>query len=160
MKIGIISDTHDNLVNLKKALDIFNQQNVNHIIHAGDFTSPFTAKILMEFKGGFSGIFGNNDGDKLLLSKAFNGNIFSQPYVFNLSQKKIVVLHEPTVVDALAESGHYDLVIYGHTHKALIKQVKNTLVINPGEAGSWLYGKATVAIANIEKMTAEIVNIV
>lgn len=159
MIIGIISDTHDNLDNLKKAFDIFIKRGVQHIIHAGDFTSPFTARILMDFKGGFTGVFGNNDGDKLLLSKVYNGNIHPQPYILTLNNKAIVIMHEPTVVDAIAESGYYDMVIYGHTHKALIKQVKNTLVINPGEAGSWLYGKATIAVANLDNMTAEIIDI-
>jgi hypothetical protein len=37
--------------------------------------------------------------------------------------------------------------------------VKNTLVINPGEAGSWLYGKSTVAIANLSLMTADIITL-
>ncbi len=159
MIIGIISDTHDNLDKLKKAFDIFLERDVKHIIHAGDFTSPFTAKVLMEFKGGFTAVFGNNDGDKLLLSKVYQGNIYPQPHILTLNNKKIVIMHEPTVVEAVAESGHYDMVIYGHTHKALIKTVKNTLVVNPGEAGRWLYGKATIAVANLEDMSAEIIEI-
>ncbi len=159
MIIGIISDTHDHLDNLKRAYDIFTLKGVEHIIHAGDFTSPFTARVLMEFKGGFTGIFGNNDGDKLLLSKVFEGKIHPQPHIVNLNNKNIVIMHEPTVVDAIAKSGHYDLVIYGHTHKPLIKNINKTLIINPGEAGSWLYGKATVAILNLLSMEAEILEI-
>ena len=27
-------------------------------------------------------------------------------------------MHEHHVADALADSGHFDLVVYGHTHKA------------------------------------------
>lgn len=159
MIIGVISDTHDHLDNLGKAFDIFAQKGVEHIIHAGDFTSPFTARVLMEFKGGFTGIFGNNDGDKLLLSKVYEGKIHPQPHILTINNKTIVIMHEPTVVEAIAESGHYDMVIFGHTHKAVVKKVKGTLVVNPGEAGSWLYGKATVAIVNLQDMSAEIINI-
>lgn len=159
MILGIISDTHDHLDNLRNAIDIFIQKGVEHIIHAGDFTSPFTARVLMEFKGGFTGIFGNNDGDKLLLSKVYEGKIHPQPHIINLHNKNIVIMHEPTVVQAIAESGHYDIVIYGHTHKASVKNINKTLVINPGEAGSWLYGKATVAVVNLESMTAEILQV-
>jgi len=159
MILGVISDTHDNLNNLKKAFDIFVKHGVEHIIHAGDFTSPFTAKILMEFRGGFTGIFGNNDGDKLLLSRVYESKIHRQPHILALNDRKIVIMHEPDVVEALAASGHYDIVIFGHTHKALIKKIGNTLLINPGEAGSWLYGRATVGLVNLKSMEAEIMEI-
>jgi len=46
MITGIISDTHDNMMTLKKAVDYFNDRNVLHVIHAGDFTSPFTFRVL------------------------------------------------------------------------------------------------------------------
>ncbi|HCL90984.1 MAG TPA: YfcE family phosphodiesterase, partial [Candidatus Atribacteria bacterium] len=47
MKIGIISDTHDNLPKIKKAVGIFNREKVELVLHAGDFVSPFT---FLEFK--------------------------------------------------------------------------------------------------------------
>jgi hypothetical protein len=159
MLIGIISDTHDNMPQIKKAVDLFNERNAEHVIHAGDFTSPFTFRILKDLKCGFTGVFGNNDGDKLLLRKISEERVFNQPYIFELGDRKIVVMHEHHIADALADSGHYDVVIYGHTHKPEIRTVKNTLVINPGEAGSWLYGKSTVAIANLSLMTADIITL-
>lgn len=159
MLIGIISDTHDNLTTIKKAVELFNEKKVEHVIHAGDFTSPFTFRVLKELKCGFTGIFGNNDGDKLLLQKFSDGRIFNQPYIFDLAGKKIVLIHEHFIVDALADSGHYDLVIYGHTHESDIRKVRNTLIVNPGEAGRWLYGRSTAAISDLSSMTAEIINL-
>jgi putative phosphoesterase len=156
MIIGIISDTHDNLDNLGKALDLFKARGGEHIIHAGDYTSPFTYRVLKHFGGGFTGIFGNNDGDKVLLSAAYQGRIFTQPHLFTLHNRKIVVMHEPDVVAALADSGHFDLIVYGHTHEAVFTRVKNTLVINPGEVSGWLYGKPSVAVVNLETMDGEI----
>jgi hypothetical protein len=50
-------------------------------------------------------------------------------------------------------------VVYGHTHKADVRKVKDTIVINPGEVGTWLYGKSTVALLDLEKMEAEIVQL-
>jgi len=35
MKIGIISDTHDNLPQIKKAVEIFNREKVELVLHAG-----------------------------------------------------------------------------------------------------------------------------
>ena len=159
MLTGIISDSHDNMTSLKKAVAFFNKRKVQHVIHAGDFTSPFTFRILNELKCGFTGIFGNNDGDKLLLQKMSEGRIFNQPHIFELSGRKIVLLHEHFIVKSLADSGHYDLVIYGHTHKPELQKSRKTLIINPGEAGGWLYGKSTVALLDLSLMKGEIVAI-
>ncbi len=159
MLVGIMSDTHDNLNYTKKAIDLFNEKKVTFVIHAGDYTSPFTLKLFKELSCEYVGIFGNNDGDKILLLERSGGNIYNPPYIFTVHNKKIIVLHEHHIVDALADSRHFDLVIYGHTHEPVIKKVNHTLVINPGEAGSWLYGKSTVALVDLEKMDAEIVGL-
>ncbi len=157
MLIGIISDTHDNMPQVRKAVDLFNEKRVGHVVHAGDFTSPFTFRVLGDLSCGFTGIFGNNDGDRLLLQKMSGGKVFPQPHIFELEGRKIVVIHEHHIAPALADSGHFDVVIYGHTHKPESRKVNNTLVVNPGEAGSWLYGKSTVAIADLSALTAEII---
>ncbi len=159
MLIGIISDTHDNLNQTRKAIDLFNKKKAELVIHAGDFTSPFTLKLFKELTCKYVGIFGNNDGDKLLLLEKSEGNIHNQPYIFTFHNRKIIVLHEHYLVDALADSGHFDLIVYGHTHEPIVKKVNNTLIINPGEAGYWLYGKSTVAVADLDKMEAEIIEL-
>jgi putative phosphoesterase len=159
MLIGIISDTHDNQDKTRKAVELFNSKGVEYVIHAGDYTSPFTLKLFKELNCKYAGVFGNNDGDKILLLERSEGNIHYQPYIFTLQNRKIVVLHEHQLVDALADSGHFDLIIYGHTHEPVVKKVKNTLVVNPGEAGKWLYGKSTVALADLDKMEAEIIEL-
>ena len=159
MLIGIIADTHDNLMYTKKAIELFNNRKVEHVIHAGDYTSPFTLKVFKELSCKYVGVFGNNDGDKLLLLQRSEGNIHNQPYICTFNGKKIIVMHEHHIVDALADSGHFDLVIYGHTHKPDIRKVNNTLIVNPGEAGTWLYGTSTVALTDLNKMEAEIIEL-
>ncbi len=37
MILGIISDSHDNLPKLKKAVTLFNKKNVSLVLHAGDY---------------------------------------------------------------------------------------------------------------------------
>jgi hypothetical protein len=159
MLIGLMSDTHDHQDYTREAIDLFNKRKIQYVIHAGDYTSPFTLKLFKELNCKYVGIFGNNDGDKLLLLERSDGNIFYQPYLFTLHNRKIVVVHEHHLVDALADSGHFDLIVYGHTHEPVIRKVTHTLVVNPGETGSWLYGKATVAVADLEKMEAEIIKL-
>jgi uncharacterized protein len=71
MKIGIISDTHDDIENVRRAIDIFNKEQVQYVIHAGDYVSP---GIVMEFKNlnaRLIGVLGNNDGERGKLLKAF-----------------------------------------------------------------------------------------
>ena len=159
MLIGIIADTHDNLIYTRKAIELFNKRKVEHVIHAGDYTSPFTLKLFKELNCKYDGVFGNNDGDKLLLLERSEGNIHNQPYIFTLNNKKIIVMHEHHVIDALADSSHFDLVIYGHTHEPDVRKVKHTLIVNPGEAGTWLYGTSTVALTDLNKMEAEIIEL-
>jgi len=159
MLIGIIADTHDNLIYTRKAIELFNKRKVEHVIHAGDYTSPFTLKLFKELNCKYDGVFGNNDGDKLLLLERSEGNIHNQPYIFTLNNKKIIVMHEHHVIDALADSGHFDLVIYGHTHKPDVRKVEHTLIVNPGEAGTWLYGTSTVALTDLNKMEAKIIEL-
>jgi len=159
MLIGIIADTHDNLIYTRKAIELFNKRKVEHVIHAGDYTSPFTLKLFKELNCKYDGVFGNNDGDKLLLLERSEGNIHNQPYIFTLTNKKIIVMHEHHVIDALADSGHFDLVIYGHTHEPDVRKVKHTLIVNPGEAGTWLYGTSTVALTDLNKMEVEIIEL-
>ncbi|TFG49858.1 MAG: metallophosphoesterase, partial [Candidatus Brocadiia bacterium] len=50
MKFGIISDTHDNKMNVSKAADIFTDEKVDYILHAGDIVSPSTAETLASVK--------------------------------------------------------------------------------------------------------------
>ncbi len=160
MLLGIISDTHDNGDRIEQAIEIFNEKDVSLVIHAGDITSPFSLiPFNQKLKANYVGIFGNNDGDRLLLSERSEGRIRRQPYKFTYEGKKFVIMHEPDLVEDLAASGHFDVIIYGHTHRARVEKSNNTLIINPGEAGHWLYGKATIAILDLESMEAEILNL-
>jgi len=159
MIIGIISDTHDHMPVIRKAVDLCNARQVGHVIHAGDFTSPFTFRALKHLTCEFIGIYGNNDGARVLLQKLSKQQIFTQPYFIELAGRKLVIMHEHQVVDALADSGHYDLVIYGHTHEPDIRKRGNTLIVNPGELSGWLYGKCTMAIADLSTLSAELIEL-
>lgn len=160
MLIGIISDTHDDTIAIRKAVDYFNAEKVSHVLHAGDITSPFTFEIFRDLKCRFTGIFGNNDGDKLLLKEKSSGSLFNQPHFITIGGKKIVIMHEPDLVSALSHSGDFHIIVYGHTHRPDIRKIKDTLVINPGKAARLYKGGSTLAILNTAKMEANIVKII
>ncbi len=159
MLIGILSDTHDDMSAIIRAVDIFNAENVSHVIHAGDIVSPFTFEIFNKLHCGFSGVFGNNDGDRILLKDKSEGIIQNQPLVMTFNEKKIVVVHEPDLVNALADSGHFHLVIYGHTHNPDIRKRKDTLIINPCKVAKLHKGESTLALLDMDKMEAKIIKI-
>jgi len=159
MKIGIISDTHDNLPKIREAVRIFNEQKVDLVIHAGDFIAPFAINPLSELRCEYIGVFGNNDGEKFGLTKISQGRITPAPRPVELGDRKVLILHEPNEIDALSKSQVYDMIIYGHTHKPVNEKHGKTLVINPGECGGWLTGKSTIALADLDWKTGEVVEL-
>ena len=157
MKIGIISDSHDNLPHIKKAIQLFNAEDVGHIIHAGDYVAPFAVKTLLNADAEITGIFGNNDGEQKGI-KSLLGNIFYGPHTISLNGKKITIVHDINDLD-LESREISDVVIHGHTHYAEVKNESGTLFLNPGECGGWLSGNSTVALLDINCMDYRIVTI-
>lgn len=161
MKIGIISDSHDHIDNIKKAVKLFKDKKVNFVIHVGDYVSPGTIK---EFQGlKLVGIFGNNDGDKFRLISAFNqigGQIKGDFCEIEEDGIKFAVYHgtEPQLKDALIECEKYDVVIYGHTHALENAKVGRTLVLNPGTAHGF-EGRATIVIFNTQTKQPEFIEV-
>lgn len=160
MLIGILSDTHDNMNTLKKAVDHFNKRGVSLVIHAGDFVAPFTTREFQRLNCKLVGVFGNNDGDKLLLTKRFEGigQLHDGIHQLELDGKMIVITHYPDLAQTLAARGAYDVVIYGHTHRSEIR-TPGPLVINPGECGGWLEGRSTIALLDLASMRAELIDL-
>lgn len=161
MRIGIMADSHDHLANIEKAVAIFEERRVERVIHAGDFVAPFTLPLLARLHRPLIAVFGNNDGERLLLKERISsfGEIKVQPAIFEINGKRLVLMHEPTISSALAKSGEFDVVVVGHTHQAEIKKEGEALIINPGETCGWLTGRATVAILDLETLFAELVEL-
>ena len=154
MKLGIMSDSHDNLPMIAQAVEVFNNERVDLVLHAGDFVSPFTAMPFRGLNARLVGVFGNNDGDKPALIRRFAdiGEFFEDYRELELAGKRIAMMHQPMFLETLMTSSQYDLVIYGHTHSADLREGP-PLVINPGECGAWLTGTATVATVDLKTMT-------
>ncbi len=148
MKIGLISDTHDHVPNIKKAADLFRLQGIKVVLHAGDFCSPFTVPPFEGFE--LHAVFGNNDGDHYRLlgkMKEIGGRHHAEFASFTFDDRRIALYHgtQQEITDALAKCGTYDLVVSGHTHQASQKKEGNTLVVNPGSAHGF-DDEATVAV--------------
>jgi len=160
MIIGIVADTHDNLPRLREAAATFRARGAELVLHAGDFVAPFTAVPFEETGLRVVGVFGNNDGDKLFLTERFGnvGELHHGPHVFSVHGRSIVLMHEPYALDALIDSAHFDLVVFGHLHEPQLKQGP-PLVVNPGECSGWLSGRATCAVVDLASLKAEIIDL-
>jgi putative phosphoesterase len=168
MLVGVISDTHDHLDNTRLAARILSERNVSLALHLGDIVSPFTLRLLADsIDSRLLGVYGNNDGDKLLLSRIASERgwmLVEQPYILEVDGRRLLLLHgfgsrDKTVllVDSLAASSRFDAVLYGHTHKADLRRVGDTLVLNPGPVSGYLADKPSLAILDTDSMEAEII---
>jgi len=160
MKLGIIADTHENMPNIAKAIDTFNEEEVDLVLHAGDIISPITSREFAKLRSKMVAVFGNNDGDKLFLTEKFKdiAELYIPPYETVLEGKKIILMHQPLAIDALLAAKRHNVIIYGHTHQLDIRE-GDPMVINPGECGGWLTGKSTFAILDLENMKLDVKHI-
>ncbi|MDA8175156.1 MAG: metallophosphoesterase [Nitrospiraceae bacterium] len=157
MLIGVLSDTHDDMEMIRRAVDFFNAKKVKLVLHAGDIVSPFTfPEAFINLVPRFAGVFGNNDGDKVLLTEKSGGRILQQPRTLEEGGKKIVLMHEPALIPSLVKSGTFDIIIYGHTHRPDVKKENGVLVLNPGKTARLHKGKSTVALMETDTLEAEI----
>jgi putative phosphoesterase len=159
-KIGILSDTHDNQISLQEALILFKKKSVELVFHAGDFIAPFSVKKLFDFP--LRCVFGNNDGEKNVIRRLMSQQetcILEEILLIEQIDGKQIAMthgHHQSVLKSILDSGNNDIVISGHTHEKKIESLPNgTIWINPGEAGGWLKGSASVAILDLNSMRSE-----
>lgn len=140
MKIVILSDTHNNWENFKKAINWAILEKINLILHCGDISSQ---EIISQANGFFK------DGE----IKYVRGNAdYDLPDIpdsldIEFDSRKIGFVHFPNEAKKMAQSGKYDMVFYGHTHRAWDEKVNTCHMINPGELAGQFY-KATFAVYN------------
>jgi len=161
----IMSDTHDNLNMLGKLMDKVKGINFKGVIHLGDIVSPFTLRYLISKVESPIMILGNNDGDKILLSKIYP-NILEQPVELRINDLDVLLMHgfgskdfTHKIVKALARGGNYDIIMYGHTHEAKIEVINNTLIFNPGTVSGYLSDRCTYGILDLSTYIVKIIDI-
>jgi len=157
--IGVLSDSHDHLQNLKKALEVLQEEGVELIIHAGDYVAPFSVALLAQLSLPWCGVRGNNDGEILGIFERSSGKISSSHLKIEEKGYRIWVAHYPQPAEVAFASGNFDLVVYGHTHQATVKENQGKLLVNPGEVCGLLSGKPTVAVCDLSKGVAKLIEI-
>jgi uncharacterized protein len=151
--VGIASDSHDNLNNVAVAVDAFRDRGVETLIHAGDFVAPFAVKAFLKLDVPMVAVFGNCDGEHTVISELLP-DVVSGARREVIGGKTFVIVHSRDWL-ASGEEGGADVLVCGHTHKAGISGDR-PLVINPGEVGGWVTGRASAAVLDTDTMVADI----
>jgi hypothetical protein len=159
MKIALFSDSHDQIANLEAALGAANAAGASMLLHAGDLCAPFVLDRLgRHFAGPIHVVFGNNDGDgRLLQTIAAKHPQITLHGIYaevRADGRDLALIHYPEPARRIAQSGAFDLVVYGHNHLKAVESVGKGLLVNPGDllglhaAPSWgLYDTETGACA-------------
>lgn len=165
MLVGVISDTHDNVAAVERAVSTFEQRDVETVIHCGDVIAP---PVVGHFEGlEVHAVLGNNDGELDGLESGFRGlghgsALHGRFAELEFDGTTFAVLHgeELDDVDARARSGAYDYVCYGHHHVAEEREVDGTTVLNPGAHFPTVPDEHhSVAIVDTERDDVEFVSV-
>ncbi len=162
-KIAIISDSHDNIWNLDKALEQVRASGADMLLHCGDLVAPF---IIDRLANGFPGqihiVFGNNDGDgRLLQTLASNHprvHLHGVYIELEAGGRRIAMIHYPEPARRVAQSSQFDLVCYGHDHTRHAEQIGDAWLVNPGEIMG-MRGPATWGLYDCDAHTFEHVTV-
>lgn len=166
MKVAILSDIHDNISNLEKALTQIKAE-AGAIIFCGDMCAPSTAAMLAESGLPLYAFPGNNDMDQIGLiemsgDKAKWFRMSCEFADIELEGKKIAFCHYPVLAEFLADSKKYDAVFHGHTHETRNEKRERTLLVNPGSVCGIQKGKpgqASFAIYDTTTNNTKIIEI-
>ena len=137
MKVGVLSDTHDNVPAVEAAMNRFGAAGVESVVHCGDFIAPPVIPHLDRDGVAVHAVRGNNDGEREGLTSAFEslsgGQLHGRFAELEFDGLEIAVLHgeQRPVIEALA-AGEYEYVLHGHWHVRERWEVDGTTVINPG----------------------------
>ena len=165
MLIGIMSDTHDNLPMIEKAIARLNEENVDLVLHAGDYVAPFVIPKFKKLKAKLIGVFGNNDGDHELLRKRFSENknleIHGSFALVTAKNLRIALLHgsEEELLNALIDCEGFDVVVHGHKHGPEIHRKGKTLVIGCGEVCGYVTGEPSIVLLDTDKLEAKVLEL-
>lgn len=169
MIIGVMSDSHDNLYAIEKALKVFREHDIDMLVHLGDIISPFALAKILELPVKIVVVTGNNDGDILQLKEiALKGGATLKQFMHTMiiNNKRFLLTHgfgakdqTRSYVEALALTGQYDVVLFGHTHEVYTAQIGKTLVLNPGEVCGYITNRQTVALIDLLTLKHEIIDI-
>ena len=159
MRIGVVSDTHNNLKNVARIVELFNSAGVDRVIHTGDITRARTLAAFARLDAPLWGVFGNNDvGERPALDAAvahLGFHFVEPPLELHWHRRRLIVVHDPLEFDGhLAD--HHQVALHGHTHRQRIERDHQRLYFNPGECAGIMPGLNAVGVLDLARLEPEI----
>ncbi len=153
MRIGIISDTHDNLRNLESALEILENEDINMLLHCGDLSGPAVVEALSDFDVWIAR--GNVDHHPELeqtVLEVLGAGRLAERHRFVLDGRSALMVHghRQGQLRRLISAGKYAYVFHGHTHRRRDEDIGPTWVINPGALGGMRWQQRSFCILDPE----------
>lgn len=160
MRIGIVSDTHNQLRNCQRIVEIFNAARVERVVHTGDITQAKTLRVLADLAAPLCGVYGNNDLERPSLEATcadLGLHFVDPPLRLEWGRRHIAVVHDPLDIDSglLADC---DVVLHGHDHRLVVERRNGALVLNPGECAGHMTGYNAVGVLDLTSLRVEIEN--
>ncbi len=135
MRLGILSDTHDEVTRTQRAIQLLREAGAEALVHCGDLSSPPIVEACAVLPCWF--VFGNHDSDVVpslrYAAEQFGAECLGWGGVIELAGKRIGVVHGHMTIDlrrVLAEQPDY--LLSGHSHIAEDTVIGSVRRINPG----------------------------
>ncbi len=134
MQIGILSDTHDQVLRTRSAVSALVEQGAEALVHCGDVTIADVVYECARLPSYF--VFGNCDYDHESLKRAMKeigGTCLDRGGIITLAGKQIAMTHGDSQQE-MRRLAHLkpDYLCSGHTHRLSDEQKGPTRWLNPG----------------------------
>lgn len=154
MKIIVISDSHNNIANLKHVMGFGKKIGAKAVIHCGDWNDKKSIETVLSFRLPLYTVLGNADihpdEENALISGAEG---FDSKFLgFRLGGKKIGVTHSLRNLMPIVKS--FDVVFSGHSHRQKVEEKGGTKIVNPGA----LENDVNFAVFNTNSGKIELIN--
>ena len=158
MRIGVVSDTHDNLPNVSRIVGLLNAAGVARVVHTGDITQPKTLEALANLRAPLVGVYGNNDRERPALEAAAHRHgmhLADPPLHLHWAGRDLTVVHDPEDLTPELLLRHR-IALHGHTHRRVLEERRGTLVFNPGECAGMMRGLNVVGVLDLVTLDVEL----
>ena len=172
MRIGVVSDTHNNLRNVTRIVELLNEARVDRVVHTGDITQPKTLEVLARLDAPLHGVYGNNDvGEREGLERAashYGISLVDPPLHLHWAERRLSVVHDPRDLEPMLapqpaspgggtgrENEPQRLLLHGHDHLFRFEQRAATTIFNPGECAGHMKGRNAIGVVDLRDLACE-----
>ena len=153
MKIGVMSDSHGNIENVRQAAEYMMEAEVEYIIHLGD--DYYDARILdilpvnvIKVPGSYEAVYQDASIPNRLVEEIAGLRIL----ITHTKDSHRNDLPGDKMPEEFRASGKVDIVLFGHSHSFYAKLEGGILMVNPGHLkADDKKGEATFALLDINK---------